>query len=100
ISPDKTLSKRIFSGGIESIIKHRLDKLSRADYRLLELAAVMGREINLSAMAHFTSDTARWVLTCSDVAILEWFESTWRFSHDKFRDYILSQLSPQILTVK
>jgi tetratricopeptide (TPR) repeat protein/tRNA A-37 threonylcarbamoyl transferase component Bud32 len=97
ISPDKTLSKRIFSGGIESIIKHRLDKLSRADYRLLELAAVMGREINLSAMAHFTSDTARWVLTCSDVAILEWFESTWRFSHDKFRDYILSQLSPQIL---
>jgi len=94
ISPERTQSKRmLISNNLQSVIKYRLDKLSLADYRLLELAAVMGREINLDAMNHFTNDTARWVLACADVAVLEWFEDTWRFSHDKFRDYILSQLS-------
>ncbi|MCU0481458.1 MAG: protein kinase, partial [Anaerolineae bacterium] len=96
VNLDKTLSKRILGGGnIQSVIKHRLDKLTRGDYHLLELAAVMGREINLEVMNHFTNDTARWVLACADIAILEWFEDTWRFTHDKFRDYILNQLTPK-----
>lgn len=98
INPEKSLSKRILGGGTQNITKYRLEKLPRKDYSLLELAAVMGREINLDAMNHFSDDIASWVLACADVAILEWFEDTWRFSHDKFRDYILAQMTPKTLS--
>lgn len=97
INPETSLSQRILGGGIQNIIRHRLSKLSLENYRLLKLAAVIGREIKIDVMNHFSDDIASWVLACADIAVLEWFEDSWRFSHDKFRDYILKAFTPDDL---
>ncbi|MDZ4672251.1 MAG: protein kinase [Phototrophicales bacterium] len=99
IDVNRSFSHRVFAGGIQTVIKRRLEKLTPADYDILTLMAVIGREINLTALSYLSENSAGWLLRCADCAVIEWHEDDWRFSHDKFRDYLIQRLSTESLQV-
>ncbi|MFN8487380.1 MAG: AAA family ATPase [Caldilineaceae bacterium] len=96
-----TLPAQIFTGGVQRLVARRLQQVSAADFPLLQLAAVMGRKIDLAALrvalssVTTPSDLAGWLLRCADVAVLEVQGEEWRFVHDKLREGVLRQFSDE-----
>jgi len=90
-----TLPQNVFAGGMQLIIQRRLDNLSATSHTLLNIAAVIGRQIDLSLMRylHPADDLGKWLVSCADAAVLEVLDNQWRFAHDKLRDGVLERLS-------
>lgn len=98
----KTLPQHVFEGGLRTIAQRRLSHLPAEARELLRLAAVMGRQLDLKMLeaagrAHlerggFTLEA--WLTLCSDEAVLDVMEDTWRFLHDKLREGLLEELDP------
>ncbi len=90
-----TLPQNVFAGGMQLIIQRRLDNLSPTSHTLLNIAAVIGRQIDLSLMRylHPADDLGKWLVSCADAAVLEVLDNQWRFAHDKLRDGVLERLS-------
>lgn len=91
-----TLPDRVFTGGIQQVINRRLEQLSPSARALLEIAAVAGRELDLTLLkiAGQTPNLESWLLECSDLLILEVRNEKWRFVHDKMRDGTLMHIDP------
>jgi tetratricopeptide (TPR) repeat protein len=91
------LPDTIFAGGILRLAERRLRRLSEDDRAILQLAATMGREIDPKMLQFLaaTPDYDQWLLRCADAAVLEVHEQTWRFTHDKMREGIMHNLSPE-----
>lgn len=97
-----TLPERVFAGGINTVVQNRLSRLDEAGYDLLRLAAIMGRQVDTYLLKHLAPADMRfdlWLTTCSDAVILEVEEDNWRFTHDKLRESVLNDLSPEETTV-
>lgn len=91
-----TLPERVFSGGINSVVQHRLSKIGKKGQALLRIAAVMGRQVDTQLLGHVVPSGItlnRWLSDCSDAAILEVDDDQWRFTHDKLREGILQDVS-------
>lgn len=96
-----TLPEHVFAGGIQRIVQRRLNIVSREDYELLRVAAVIGREIDIDLMRLIApeKDIDQWLAACSDAAVLDvantgMVEARWRFAHDKLRESLLDELTP------
>ncbi len=96
-----TLPQNVFTGGVQRVVERRLNRVSREHYALLQLAAVVGREIDLAVMAHAAPETDidEWIRACSDAAVIDVgttdaVETRWRFAHDKLREALLDDLQP------
>lgn len=93
-----TLPKSVVAGGVQKVIQKRLARVPQdaVSQMLLKVAAVAGRELDLSLLALEVDEllVQQWLTICSNIALLERSEKGWRFSHDKFREAILAQLSP------
>lgn len=93
----KTLPEHVFAGGIDAILKRRLERVPQWGQNLLEFVAVAGRQLDKTILAHAETfpkqglDT--WLMTCSDAMVLEIKEDQWRFTHDKLRESVLSKLA-------
>ncbi|HLV37162.1 MAG TPA: AAA family ATPase, partial [Spirillospora sp.] len=92
-----SLPDSVFAGGMQNVIQRRLDHLPADAHPLLQFAAVAGRQIDLLLLSHFAPemDLSRWLTTCSNTAVLEVRDDRWRFAHDKFREVLLNNLSPE-----
>ena len=90
----RVLPTSIFTGGIQKIVERRLTQVTDPDRALLNLAAVLGRSVDLPVMRAVAPerDVERWALHCAEVSILEIKDDQWRFAHDKLREGILKQL--------
>lgn len=92
------LPTTVFAGGVQNIVQRRLEKVPSPYQSLLRLAAVAGRQLDLNIMNSLiqedqqVDDLETWLTTCSNVAVLDVQEDTWRFSHDKLREAILNNL--------
>lgn len=97
----RLLPEKILAGGIEQIIERRLNRVPEDARPLLQLAAVVGRELDLNVLQrlHSTTDIDLWLTLCADAAVLEVQENRWRFTHDKLREYILEGLSAEERTI-
>ena len=86
-----TLPDRIFTGGIQNVLQRRLDHIRIEDRPLLELAAVAGRQLDISALSSLAQDRnmARWLTDCADAAVLDVRDGEWNFAHDKLREAVL-----------
>ena len=93
-----TLPMHIISGGIRQVIRRRLSRVSRDDYALLQLCAVLGRRIDETLIkgAEPGKDTNQWLLACENAAILNFDEDSWTFSHDKLRETLIGELSDKL----
>jgi tetratricopeptide (TPR) repeat protein len=93
-----TLPIQVFTGGMQAIIRRRLSYVPAWGRRLLQLAAITGREIDLRVLEVLRQslesppELEKWLLTCANVAVLEVREGVWRFAHDKLREGALLEL--------
>jgi tetratricopeptide (TPR) repeat protein len=91
----QTLPINVLADGIQNILEKRLARVPESARPLLHIAAVYGREVDVDILQQIAPDIDidRWLLVCSDAAVLEVDDDTWRFNHDKLRESILNQIS-------
>lgn len=96
-----TLPSKIFSGGIQRMIERRLNRVAPQHRRWLQIAAVLGRELDLDVLrAVSVEDLQGWLSAGAENAVFEVQEGkdarfAWRFTHDKLRETLLENLTPQ-----
>jgi len=91
-----SLPSRVISGGMQKLVRRRLSQVPRTALGPLKVAAVLGREVDLTLMRSIDPQLAaeEWATTCARAGVLELRDQRWRFSHDKLREQILEDLSP------
>jgi tetratricopeptide (TPR) repeat protein len=94
-----TFPKKIFPGGIQDILTRRLDRVPADTLPILQLAAVLGRQVEEVILRHAYPDVdfEFWFSSIGSLAILEVAYGHWRFTQSKLRDAIIERLSPQEL---
>jgi len=90
----KTLPQSVIAGGINQIVRRRLDRVPASYRPLLNFAAVAGRMLDLNILhkAAPDLDLNLWLATCAELAVLDVQEGRWRFAHDKLREGMLKSL--------
>ncbi|HLY26376.1 MAG TPA: protein kinase, partial [Aggregatilineales bacterium] len=88
------LPEKVVAGGVESILQRRLKRVPQSAYKLLELAAVSGRLLDLKILGSLdpTTNLDQWLSSCASVPVLDVQDGRWRFSHDKLRETMLATL--------
>ncbi|HEX2621092.1 MAG TPA: tetratricopeptide repeat protein, partial [Phototrophicaceae bacterium] len=90
-----TLPETVISGGMQQIIRRRLNRVPETMNELLKLAAVGGRQIDLKVLEQIQgAGLDDFVTVCSGAAVLEIVDDHWRFTHDKLREAVLDDLPP------
>jgi len=93
---DRALPERVVTGGIQSSIRRRLERVDAPTTRILESAAVIGRDIDRSLIESLHPEIyfEPWAERCSRAALIDMEQQKWRFSHDKVREQLLYDLAP------
>ncbi|MFO0580299.1 MAG: hypothetical protein U1A78_40520 [Polyangia bacterium] len=87
------------TGGVRAVLERRVSQVPGAWRGLLELAAVLGRQLEPQVL--LCSDAAAglrgrplddFLQGCAELSILEVRDQRWRFVHDKLREYVLEGL--------
>ena len=94
----RTLPEKVFAGGIRTVVKRRLDRLPDHYRPLLQLAAVAGRWVELPIIEYLAPgniDVPLWLIECINASILDISDNRWRFAHDKLRDALLEDFTPE-----
>ncbi|MGB1286016.1 MAG: tetratricopeptide repeat protein, partial [Aggregatilineales bacterium] len=93
-----TLPATVFSGGIADIIRDRLHQLSEDDYKLLEFTALIGRVIEPELLYRIVNISQQhlggWLIRMGNASVLTVEGETWRFAHDKLRQAVLADMTP------
>jgi ABC-type oligopeptide transport system substrate-binding subunit len=86
-----TLPAYVLAGGVQQLVKRRLERVPPQMLLWLRLAAVYGREVDLDLMSVLQprADTAAWLSAYQEAAVLEVSDGRWRFAHDKLRQGVL-----------
>jgi tetratricopeptide (TPR) repeat protein len=93
-----TLRGGIITGGLLQITRRRLAQVPAWAQEGLWLAAVAGRFLDMDMLAA-TAQFERmdeWLLSCSEVAVLEVADGKWRFAHDKLRATLLADIPAEV----
>ncbi|MEM7531932.1 MAG: tetratricopeptide repeat protein [Chloroflexota bacterium] len=90
------LPAAMFTSGMEALLQRRINKVDRSDHALMQLAAVAGRQLELSLLRCLMPEVelSSWLQRVSDAAVLTVRDGEWFFSHDKLRQAVLAQLTP------
>jgi serine/threonine protein kinase/tetratricopeptide (TPR) repeat protein len=91
-----TLPAQVFAGGVQRIVERRLGRVPADAYPLLQIAAVIGRQLDLAVLRAADPDRNLdpWLAACADAAVLEVRDERWQFAHDKLREGVLAALLP------
>lgn len=94
-----TLPQTVFAGGIQRIIQHRLSRVPIWAYNALQLAAIAGRNIDLTVLAKILADDQindlqHLLMLAADAAILAVHGDHWYFAHDKLREQLIADTNP------
>lgn len=94
ITPE-ALPPTILTRGIENAARYRLSLLPSENLPALEMAAVIGREVDLKLLKHLypDQDIDLWLSDCA-FTVLDHEDGKWRFVHDKIREALLASLAP------
>ncbi|MCK5923951.1 MAG: hypothetical protein KAG66_23655, partial [Methylococcales bacterium] len=90
-----SLPERVLTGGIQKIIRRRLAKVAPHHQPLLKLAAVAGRDIDLTILEQLriNDNTDVCVIAGQEAGVLAVQENLWQFAHDKLRQAVLTDLT-------
>ncbi len=92
----RTLPDNILTGGIEQLLARRLAKLDPIYHDMINIAAVIGRQINRRLLNYIYPQHElidQFLFQAELTVILKVQDNTWQFSHDKTREAVLNQLS-------
>lgn len=98
-----SLPERVFAGGIQTIIRRRLERVPAWTQSLLKLTAVAGRQIDLRVLQNILKTQSivfqklgtlvdEWLTVCANASILEMQNRQWRFTHDQVRAVLLQDI--------
>lgn len=89
-----TLPQKVFAGGVRSIIERRLHGITGAARALLQMAAVIGRRLDLEVLAALAPDLNLddWLTMCVNAAVINIQDEKWRFAHSKLRDTLIEAI--------
>lgn len=92
------LPEHVFSGGMEDYVRRRLNRLPTWTQSPVQIAAIIGREVDLDVLRATVPDTDldALLVICGDAAILEGYGYQWRFTHDKLREAVLAELASDL----
>ena len=99
----KSVPQQVFARGIRAVVERRLKRIPETEQRLLQVAAVAGRELDLRVLnsiqhgQHTDTPLDSWLTMYANAAILEVQDDRWRFAHDKLRQGVLEGLAPDDL---
>ncbi len=84
----------ITAGGVRRVLQRRLSRLSAPSRKLLEVAAVSGREIDLELLGAVepVPDRDERIAEAERRGVVEREGGSWRFAHDKLRESLLADL--------
>lgn len=91
------LPEHLFTLGLSKLVERRVDHVSPAFRPLLELSAVLGRQIDEKVLkwAFSEADIEAFLMEGTTAAVLESVGAGFRFSHDKLREGIVARLSSE-----
>ncbi len=94
VSPEH-LPEHVFSGGMKDYVRRRLDRLPAWAQSPVQVAAIIGRDVDLDVLraAAPETDLDALLVACGDASILEGYGYQWRFSHDKLREAVLADIA-------
>jgi serine/threonine protein kinase len=97
-----TLPREIFVGGVEQVIRRRLDRVPAWAKPLLKFAAIAGWRLDETLLKHLVEKHGEilpanksfenWLTICADAVAIEFKQDYWNFSHDKVRKVIIADL--------
>ena len=92
----------VMTGGMKQILHNRLRRAPGWARPLLDLTALIGRQLDMAIVRELAGDGFRvdvWLTVCAEVALLDVSpEGLWRFAHDKIREAILAGIPGDIRT--
>lgn len=93
---ETTLPRHVFAGGIRKLVQRRLERLAPEHLVLVQLAAVVGRQIDVVLMHDLRPEVNLddWLTATAEAAVFEFHEGQWRFAHDKLREGALQRVTP------
>jgi tetratricopeptide (TPR) repeat protein len=95
-----TLPSQFVNSGINAVILRRLNRVPPDARQALELAAVIGRWIDLAVMQETgLRDLDEWLTDCANAAVLDIQDGQWRFAHDKLREMVLQRIDRDQLRI-
>ncbi|MEQ8674250.1 MAG: tetratricopeptide repeat protein [Aggregatilineales bacterium] len=96
-----TLPDYVLAGGVQQILERRLEHVPERWRRLLRLAAITGRELDLAILDKVKGDVDvdEWLAVCSNVAVIEVREGRWQFAHSKLRQAKLERIPDKELPI-
>ena len=90
-----TIPQNVFSDGVQNVVLRRLKRVPDDARAILRYCALIGRQFDIGLLPLIDSelDVDDWLTLCSDAAIIDFHEDSWRFAHDKLREEVMSQVS-------
>jgi eukaryotic-like serine/threonine-protein kinase len=87
-----TLPLSVFAGGIQTVVQRRLSRVPTAARPLLQIAAVAGRELDLTVLkaAAPVTNIDDWLTSVATVIDVQ--DNRYRFAHDKLREGLVQNL--------
>ncbi|MFK7803631.1 MAG: protein kinase [Anaerolineae bacterium] len=92
---------KLLPDGIQTIVQQRLFKLALPERKLMQLAAIAGKQLDLDVMETLKKQSdlehislAQWLTNGNIAAILAVENDQWHFAHDKIRMGILEEIDP------
>lgn len=90
----QTLPAFVFAGGVMQVVERRLAQLTPDHMPTLQLAAVIGQQVDTTLLRYLTGqDIETWLTACANSAILVVQGGRWQFAHSKLRDGVLQTLA-------
>ena len=90
------VSTNILTNGMQALLQRRIQQVPHDDQKLLKLAAVGGRQLDLSIIESLArQNVSSWLQRVSDAAIVTIIDGQWQFTHDKLRETILQELTDE-----
>jgi tetratricopeptide (TPR) repeat protein len=96
-----TLPPTVFAGGVQKVVERRLNHVPPQYHRLLKVAAVAGRKIDLALLGKLKQelDLDDWLVTVVNSAVLSVQEGHYQFAHDKLREGLLADIAPNDVAI-
>lgn len=95
----QTLPDSVFTGSMQRLIQRRLHKVEAVYEPIQNLAAVIGRDIDIDLLVqqYERIQVEAWLINAAEYAILDIQDNMWRFAHDKLREFILADMDTEAL---
>ncbi|MFN8373172.1 MAG: hypothetical protein U0694_09900 [Anaerolineae bacterium] len=92
-----TLPARVLAGGVQRIVQRRLSRLSPQERTYLQMAAILGRQLDLRLLQAYSGkdDLEAELTACANAMILDVQDNQWRFAHDKLREGLLGEFNEE-----